>query len=71
MPKEAGGGKDVSSKSSVDTLKRRLYAREADNSINTDVRTPLSAESPEVPLAWEGGASLEVPRPVLTEHPKK
>lgn len=48
-------------KSSVDKLKRRLYARGGDESINADVRTPLAREEEDTPVAWSAPPTPAAP----------
>ncbi len=62
--------------SSVEKLRRRLYARAEDSAINADVRTPLSHDDTETPVAWTPMAQSTPPlstpmRPTGEELPSK
>ncbi|MBX4192308.1 hypothetical protein KW798_02360 [Candidatus Parcubacteria bacterium] len=49
--------------SSVEKLRRRLYNRQEDESINADVRTPLSKDRSDAPVAW---TPAKPPEPIST-----
>ncbi|MEK7612961.1 MAG: hypothetical protein AAB449_02335 [Patescibacteria group bacterium] len=69
MPDGENIPRDSSIKSTVDKLKRRLYTRQKDESINTDVRSPLSQSRDDAPVAWAPVEERALPDEVAPLRP--
>ena len=50
-------------KDDIEELKRKLYSRQKKETLMSDIRTPLSSERPEAPIAWQEEKKVESSKP--------